>query len=99
MPPIPAQVEPGLSMESIVVNETHASFYRNAIYAGSTALPRPVTDCAPSALLVGDATQVTIDQLTYFPRELSATELFELKSRPLAARTALCTARFVCRCH
>ena len=63
---------------AVVVNETHAAFYRNSKLLGVESLKRPVTDCADSALILGDATGVTIGELTYYPRALSTVEQNEI---------------------
>jgi hypothetical protein len=44
---------PGINLESVVINVTHASFYRNGILLSSSALGRKVTDCE-GGLEVGD---------------------------------------------
>ena len=62
----------------MVVNLTHAAFYRNSKLLGVESLKRPVTDCADSALILGDATGVTIGELTYYPRALSTVEQNEI---------------------
>ena len=73
-------VSAALSFEAVVVNASHATFYRDAALLATQPLRRPVTDCDRAKLLVGDSTSVRIGQLTYYPRELSRTELYEIQS-------------------
>ena len=73
-----------LTMEAIVVNETHASFYRDAQHLSTVSLPRPVTDCADSSLLAGDSSTVRFGSLTYFPRALTPAELLEVRNDGMA---------------
>ena len=42
-----------LRFEAVVVNQTHASFYQDAVLISHVPLPRPVTDCSGSALHLG----------------------------------------------
>lgn len=73
------EVSRKIAQEAVVINLTHATFYRDAIELDAVPLPRPVTDCMSASLIVGDATGVQIGQLTYYPRALSAVELFEVR--------------------
>jgi hypothetical protein len=48
-----AEELPGMNLESMVVNGTHAHFYRNGVLLSATPLSRKVTDCDGS-IEVGD---------------------------------------------
>ena len=69
-----------ITQDALVVNATHAVFYRDAEYLGTVRLPRPVTDCDPANLVVGDSTGVRIGELTYFPRAFTSVQLKEIRT-------------------
>lgn len=53
--------------ESIVVNQTSASFYQNAEFIGARPLRRPVTDCIARTLEVG-AAGTRLGDISIYPR-------------------------------
>jgi len=65
-------------MVSIIVNQTTLSFYTDAVLQKVVPLDRPVTDCSGRALLAGAPDVPRLGEITFFPRQLSVTEMDEI---------------------
>ncbi len=63
---------------TVVVNSTHAVFYKNVDLVGVAPIPRPLTDCLnPEGVLLGD-NNMELGQLRFYPRALSAASVKEI---------------------
>ena len=58
---------------TVIVNDTHATFYRNIEMLGVKRMPRPVTDCFndQAGVLVGDA-DMELGQLRFYPKAMTS---------------------------
>ena len=64
---------------TVIVNETHAIFYRDIKMLGIKRMPRPVTDCFndQGGVLVGDA-DMELGQLRFYPKALTFANIEEI---------------------
>ena len=63
---------------TVVVNSTHAVFYKNVDLVGVAPIPRPLTDCLnPEGVLLGD-NNMELGQLRFYPRALGAASIKEI---------------------
>ena len=69
-----------LHMVAVVVNQTTLSFYTDAKLQYTVKLRRPVTDCSGRALVVGAESLPRLGEITFFPRQLTDTEMQEVIS-------------------
>ena len=67
------------ALMSMLVSETHVTFYRNLDRLGAVEMPRPLTDCFNDweGLLVGGA-GMSISQLRFYPRLLGESDIEEI---------------------
>jgi hypothetical protein len=63
---------------AVVVNQTSLSFYTDAELQKEVPLLRPVTDCSGRALIIGQAGVPRLGEITFFPRQVSVTEMMEI---------------------
>jgi hypothetical protein len=66
---------------TVIVNDTHATFYRNIEMLGVKRMPRPVTDCFndQAGVLVGDA-DMELGQLRFYPKAMTSANIEEIFS-------------------
>lgn len=64
---------------TVVVNSSHATFYRDIDFLGTRRLPRTVTDCFnnQAGVLVGDV-DMDLGQLRFYPRALTYANIEEI---------------------
>jgi len=67
------------SMLTVIINSSHAVFYRDIEILGAEAMPRPITDCFnnQAGVLLGDA-DMELGQLRFYPRALSGANIEEI---------------------
>ena len=70
---------PGTYLLAVIVNSSHAAFYRGITLLGVQKMPRPITDCFNNqeGVLVGDA-DMELGQLRFYPRVLTAANIEEV---------------------
>eukprot|EP00961_Rhodomonas_salina_P128123 1726840-Rhodomonas_salina.3 len=61
-------------MQTVVVNQTHISFFTNAVLVGRKALTRAVTDCSSEGLEVG-GDGMRLGEIVFYPRALSPSQV------------------------
>jgi len=66
-----------LHMQTVVVNQTHISFFTNAVLVGRKALTRAVTDCSSEGLEVG-GDGMRLGEIVFYPRALSPSQVGEV---------------------
>lgn len=64
---------------TVIVNETHAVFWKDVDMMGAVTMPRPITDCGnnQAGILAGDA-GLELGQLRFYPRALTAANIQEI---------------------
>jgi len=78
--PHPAKFPSGkITLLTVVINNSHASFYHNIDTLETVSMPRPMTDCFNNqeGILVGD-TGMELGQLRFYPRALSTANVKEI---------------------
>jgi len=66
---------------AIVVNQTTLSFFTDAQLQKEVPLLRPVTDCSGRTLIVGAPDIPRLGEITFFPRQVSVTEMHEISQQ------------------
>jgi len=62
---------------AVVVNQESLSFFTDAKLQARIMLQRPITDCTGSTLEIGDVDIPALGEITFFPREITTTEMEE----------------------
>jgi hypothetical protein len=71
--------ETGFHLESVVITERAVRMYQNGALMGEAPMPRIMTDCSGQMLEFGSV-RMEIQDLTFFPRELTTSEMAEIYS-------------------